>query len=397
MDVKQAQVVGPDRARPRVLVIDDDQLMRKLLSRVLIAKGYEPTLAHNGAQAKELLGRGNFDLILTDVHMPQLDGIGVLRMVRETDADFPVILFTASPSAETAIGALQLHATAYLTKPIDPSRLTDEIEKALKMHALARVRKEAHDVVTVAAREDAARVEVTQRFDRALNGLFMVYQPIVSWSERGVFGYEALVRSSEPGMSDPGSLFEAAEHLCRWDDLCRKIRGSCAQPLATVDSDWLLLVNIHARELLDDELYERTTSLAAAAPQIVLEITERAHLETVPDVESRISRLRAMGFRIAIDDIGAGYSGLNSFTMLHPDLIKLDMALVRGIDRDPVKRRLAGLLIQLCKDLGIGVVGEGVETISERDTLLQLGCDLLQGFLFGRPGAPFQQPTWRDE
>ena len=102
---------------------------------------------------------------------------------------------------------------------------------------------------------------------------------------------------------------------------------------------------------------------------MIIEITERAHLDTVPDAESRIGRLRAMGFRIAIDDIGAGYSGLNSFTMLRPDLVKLDMALVRGIDTDPVKRRLAGLLVQLCQDLGIAVVGECVETVAEREVL----------------------------
>jgi EAL domain-containing protein (putative c-di-GMP-specific phosphodiesterase class I) len=397
MEAKHAQAPKAKPAAPRLLVIDDDQLMRKLLARVLAAKGYETTLAHNGAQAKELLARGEFDLILTDVHMPRVDGIGVLKLVRETDADFPVILFTASPSAETAIGALQLHATAFLTKPIDPARLTDEIDKALKLHELARVRKEAHEVVRSAVHENDARAETSRTFDRALEGLFMLYQPIVAWSDWRVFGYEALVRSREAGMPHPDALFEAAEQLVRWDDLGRRIRGTCAAPLAMAPPDALLFVNVHARELLDETLYDRTTSLAAAAPRIVLEITERAHLDSVPDLESRISQLRAMGFRIALDDIGAGYSGLNSFTMLHPDLIKLDMALVRGIDRDPVKRRLAGLLIQLCQDLDISVVGEGVETVAERQTLIELGCDLLQGYLFGRPSPPFLVPTRGDE
>jgi EAL domain-containing protein (putative c-di-GMP-specific phosphodiesterase class I) len=397
MEAKHVQAPKAKPAAPRLLVIDDDQLMRKLLARVLAAKGYETTLAQNGAQAKELLARGEFDLILTDVHMPKVDGIGVLKLVRETDADFPVILFTASPSAETAIGALQLHATAFLTKPIDPARLTDEIDKALKLHELARVRKEAHEVVRSAVHESDARAETSRRFDRALDGLFMLYQPIVAWADWRVFGYEALVRSREASMPHPDALFEAAEQLMRWDDLGRRIRGTCAGPLATAPQHALLFVNVHARELLDETLYDRTTGLAEAAPRIVLEITERAHLDSVPDLESRISQLRAMGFRIALDDIGAGYSGLNSFTMLHPDLIKLDMALVRGIDKDPVKRRLAGLLIQLCQDLDISVVGEGVETVAERQTLVQLGCDLLQGYLFGRPSPPFLVPTRGDE
>ena len=155
-----------------------------------------------------------------------------------------------------------------------------------------------------------------------------------------------------------------------------------------------MFLNLHARELLDETLYDRSSSLTENASRVVLEITERAHLDTVPDVESRIERLRAIGFRIAIDDIGAGYSGLNSFTMLRPDLVKLDMALVRDIDSDPVKRRLAALLVQLCDDLGIAVIGEGVETVKERQTLVDLGCGLLQGYLFGRPAAPFSMPDF---
>src|ERR1044071_8503369 len=113
MDANQQDAQSTSPIRARLLVIDDDQLMRKLLSRVLSAKGYEAVVAQDGAHAKELLDHGNYDLILTDVHMPKIDGIGVLRLVRERDPDFPVILFTASPSADTAIGALQLRATAY--------------------------------------------------------------------------------------------------------------------------------------------------------------------------------------------------------------------------------------------------------------------------------------------
>jgi EAL domain-containing protein (putative c-di-GMP-specific phosphodiesterase class I) len=389
-------VEGPEasRTRPRLLVIDDDQLMRKLLSRVLNGKGYETIVAQDGAHARELFNQHTFDLVLTDVHMPKVDGIAVLKQIRERDPDLPVILFTASPSAETAIGALQLRATAYLTKPIDPARLTEEVEKALKMHELARVRKRAHEVVQGGPQPDTGKTEASQGFDRALAGLFMVYQPIVRWSTRSVFGYEALVRSSEPSLPHPGALFDAAQQLDRWDDIGRLIRKKSVQPLADAEPEQSLFLNLHARELLDETLYDRSSSLAANARRVVLEITERAHLDTVPNVESRIARLRAMGFRIAIDDIGAGYSGLNSFTMLRPDLVKLDMALVRDIDSDPVKRRLASLLVQLCDDLGISVIGEGVETARERQTLVDLGCDLLQGYLFGRPAAPFSKANF---
>ena len=394
MNVEAIDNAKPENRRPRLLVIDDDHLMRKLLIRVLNGAGYDAVLAQDGAHAREILGRERFDLVLTDVHMPKVDGIAVLQQIRERDPDLPVILFTASPSAETAIGALQLRATAYLTKPIDPNRLLQEVEKAVKMHELARVRREAHDLVQQdGVRADEQREEAMSQFDRALDGLFMVYQPIVSWSGRKVFGYEALVRSSEPSLPHPRALFDAAEQLSRGQELGRRIRKKTMEPLDHLEGGISLFLNLHAHELMDETLYE-PEHYRGESKKVVLEITERAHLDNVPDLESRIRRLRTMGFRIAIDDIGAGYSGLNSFTMLRPDLVKLDMALVRDIDKDPVKQRLAMLMCQLCADLGIGVIGEGVETHAERETLLALGCDLLQGYLFGRPAHPFSTPVF---
>ena len=118
---------------------------------------------------------------------------------------------------------------------------------------------------------------------------------------------------------------------------------------------------------------------------MILEVTERASLELTPELRSRLARLRKLGFRIAVDDIGAGYSGLTSFTELMPEVVKIDMSLVRNVHLSAVKRRTIGALCKLCHEVGCLVVGEGVETIEERDCLGTLGCDLLQGYLLGRP------------
>jgi EAL domain-containing protein (putative c-di-GMP-specific phosphodiesterase class I) len=119
---------------------------------------------------------------------------------------------------------------------------------------------------------------------------------------------------------------------------------------------------------------------------VVLEITERASLEGIPDFRTRILNLRDLGYRIAVDDLGAGYAGLNTFAALEPDVVKLDMTLVRNCDSEPVKRKLIGSMATLCKDLGMLVVAEGIETKAERDTVVHLGCEFLQGYLLGRPG-----------
>src|SRR5262249_10873481 len=108
----------------------------------------------------------------------------------------------------------------------------------------------------------------------------------------------------------------------------------------------------------------------------------------------RIAELRRMGFRIALDDLGAGYAGLSSFAQLEPEVVKLDMSLVRDVDRAATKQKLIRSFAELCKDMGILVIAEGCEAKARRTALLEFGCDLLQGHLFARPAQPFPIPRW---
>ncbi len=382
---------GPQAPALKVLVVDDEPLVRQALKRVLAGAGYEVVLAEDGQQALECLAKHPIDLVVTDVAMPNLDGLSFLRQVREHSPDLPVILVAGAPTTDSAISALRYRATEYLAKPIDPTQLLEATEHALRMDKLAGLRREALHMQRERALTESSSKELAlpMQFNRALDALYMVYQPIVSWSKRDIFGYEALVRSSETSLPHPGALFDAAERLDRVSDLGRQIRGKCTAPMPQAHQDTSLFVNLHTRDLLDETLYDPHSELSRWASRVVLEITERATIDDVDDIAERMARLRRLGFRIAIDDIGAGYSGLNCFATIRPDLVKLDITLVRGINADPVRRRLVSLLIELCDDLGIAVVGEGVETLAERDTLVALGLDLLQGYLFARPNAPF--------
>jgi EAL domain-containing protein (putative c-di-GMP-specific phosphodiesterase class I)/CheY-like chemotaxis protein len=373
----------------RVLVADDDDAIRRLMAKLLRQAGHEVLLACDGAEALQTYSDGRVDLIVSDISMPNMDGVTLLRRVREANEDIPFILLAGAPTADTAIDALRFHATEYLPKPVEPQQLLDSVTHALSLNRLAQIRREALSLYHERSSQhgEASRRELN--FGRAVAAVYMVYQPIVSWSRREAFGYEALVRSSEMTMPGPGALFDAAEELGRLHDLGRQIRTKCADPIGPAQRRQSLFVNLHTEDLLDSTLFDPNSTLARMADQIVLEITERATLESVGQVRERIARLRQLGFRIAIDDIGAGYSGLNSFAMIQPDVVKLDITLVRGVESDPVKRKLVRVLSDLCRDLGILVVAEGVETTAERDTLIDLGCDLLQGYLFARPGAPF--------
>jgi EAL domain-containing protein (putative c-di-GMP-specific phosphodiesterase class I) len=126
----------------------------------------------------------------------------------------------------------------------------------------------------------------------------------------------------------------------------------------------------------------------------VLEITERASLESIGDLGRRLAKLRELGFRLAVDDLGAGYAGLNTFTQLEPEVVKLDMSLIRDVDTNHKKRCIVSRMQEMCTDLGIVVVAEGIETREERETLVELGCDKLQGYLFAKPGPAFPIVSW---
>ena len=131
--------------------------------------------------------------------------------------------------------------------------------------------------------------------------------------------------------------------------------------------------------------YSPDAPLSKIADRVVLEITERASLSGVKNVASCVSRLKALGFEIAIDDLGAGYSGLTSVARLEPEFVKLDMELIRGIHKHEMKRKIVRSMVELCHDMGKLIIAEGVEVPEEQSVLVDLDCDLLQGFLLARP------------
>jgi EAL domain-containing protein (putative c-di-GMP-specific phosphodiesterase class I) len=222
----------------------------------------------------------------------------------------------------------------------------------------------------------------------------MAYQPIVRASDGALFGYEALLRSREPALPNPGAVLDAAERLGRLFDLGRKVRARAADAMVHAPERARLFVNLHARDLLDERLTSPDGALSAIASRVVLEITERAPLDHMQDARARVSKLRAMGFSIAVDDLGAGYAGLTSFTTLEPEFIKLDMSLVRGVDQNPKKQTLIRSIAALCKEMSVCCVAEGIETIQERDAIIGLGCDLLQGYVLAKPGPAFPDYVW---
>jgi EAL domain-containing protein (putative c-di-GMP-specific phosphodiesterase class I)/ActR/RegA family two-component response regulator len=369
----------------RVLVADDEEGLRELYSEALLEAGHEVDLASDTKTALSALDQGEFDVVVSDIVMPGgLDGIGFLKAVHDQDPDLPVILVTGQPTLESAIRAMEYGAVQYLVKPVGMDALVKAVERGLRLRRIATLKREASDYLGLPGRaaDDGASLEAS--LTRALDSLWMAYQPIVRASDgQQVYGYEALLRSNEPSLPHPGAVFDAAERLGRVSEVGRAVRRSVAGSLDLLQCP--VFVNIHPLDLADAVLLSLDDPLAPRASDVVLEITERASLEGIPDFRTRILNLRDMGYRIAVDDLGAGYAGLNTFAALEPEVVKLDMTLVRSCDTEPVKRKLIGSMAALCQDLGMQVVAEGIETVAERDTVVALGCTLLQGYFIGRP------------
>jgi EAL domain-containing protein (putative c-di-GMP-specific phosphodiesterase class I) len=375
--------------RGLVLLVDDEQSIARAYARTLGAAGFAVEVAFDGKEAAAAARDRSFDVIISDIAMPEMNGLELLRTVREHDLDVPFVLMTGGPAIESAVRAVEYGALRYLIKPVTPGELEEVVARAVRLHQMARIKREALEVLRTEGKHLGDRAGLEARFASALGSLWIAYQPIVSWSRRSTFAHEALVRNEEPTLRSPPDLFEAAERLGRLEDLGRIVRDRVAQTLDVNPVDGLLFINLHAMELADDRLISSDAPLSRHAGRVVLEVTERAPLEQIRDATSRVAQLRALGYRIAVDDLGAGYAGLTSFAHLEPDVVKVDMSLIRGIDSSPMKQKLLGSIVGLCRDLGIEIIAEGIETPAERDALVRVGGDLCQGYLFARPEKPW--------
>ncbi|HEX3771080.1 MAG TPA: EAL domain-containing response regulator [Polyangiaceae bacterium] len=382
----------PDQ-KPRILLVDDDDAVLRAYKSVLSLSGYAVETCNNGHAALEQIDMSPFDVVVSDVSMPMMNGLELLNAVRQRDLDVPVILTTGDPGLDSAVRAVEYGAFRYLIKPVDRKTLEDAVQRAFRMHRMARLKRQALEVAALSSKQPGDLTNLEARFTSALQRLWMAFQPIVDWKEKRVFGYEALLRSAEPSLPSPPEILDAAERLGRLRDLGRAIRARVANEAEKAPPELKFFVNLHAVDLNDDDLFT-TSPLSKMASRIVLEVTERASLEVVKNLDDRVRKLREIGFVLAIDDLGSGYAGLTSFASLDPAMAKLDMSLIRGIDAQPKKQSIVRSMCQLCDELNILVVAEGVEKPAERDTLVALGCNLLQGYLFSRPERGLPVPAF---
>ncbi|KAA2212758.1 EAL domain-containing protein [Teichococcus oryzae] len=221
----------------------------------------------------------------------------------------------------------------------------------------------------------------------------MAFQPILRSNAAGrrVYAYEALVRgpAGEGAGGVLGTVTEANRYA--FDQACRVRAIEMAAALGLTETEARLSINFMPNAVYEPRACIRATLAAAertALPRdrLIFEFTENEAMQDPAHLLRILACYREIGFRTAIDDFGAGHSGLTLLADFQPDAVKLDMALVRGVDQDSRRRSIIRHMVSLCADLGCDVVAEGIETEAEFRVLQDLGIMLFQGYLIGRPG-----------
>lgn len=219
----------------------------------------------------------------------------------------------------------------------------------------------------------------------------MAFQPIFNIESQKIFAYEALVRGpdGQPAGTVLGQVTD--ENRYTFDQSCRvkAIEGAVAAGILQTDAK--LSINFLPNAVYSPKACIQLTLKTASAlnfptDRLVFEFTENEKMADPQHVGSIVAAYKEMGFGTALDDFGAGYAGLNLLARFRPDIMKIDMDLIRDVDTDRSKRAIVASVVALATDLGITVIAEGIETQAELQALRELRISLLQGYLLAKPG-----------
>jgi EAL domain-containing protein (putative c-di-GMP-specific phosphodiesterase class I)/FixJ family two-component response regulator len=368
-----------------VLVVDDHSENLALVEQVLRRAGMQHlTMLQDSRRVEGMLADVAPDLVLLDLHMPHLDGHQVLEQIVQFAAGsyLPVLVLTADASTRARNQALSRGARDFLTKPLDVTELTLRVANLLETRLLyqnllsdaAQGRERAAVKASTKARVQAV---IDQRAVRA------ALQPVVDLRSMDVVGFEALARFDEPHPRGPIGWFAEAAAADLGVELERVAAEAAMAEFSQLDVGQFLAVNLSPASVL--RLPAHPLVGPELCPRFVVELTEHVPVQDYGAVRRALADVRAAGARLAADDVGAGYAGFRHLVALEPDIIKLDISLVRGIHRSRGQRALATALQAFAADMGAIVIAEGIEEAEEMSVLVDLGVPWGQGFFLGRP------------
>ncbi|PYC38958.1 EAL domain-containing response regulator [Pseudomonas protegens] len=374
-----------------VLVLEDEPLQRLVtvtaLKKVMPGQVHEAT---SGSEALALLEHcERMDIAICDLKMPGMDGLAFLRHASQSGKLHSVILCSQiepilRQTTVSMIRRLGLNFLGDLGKPFNLERLTT---------LLTRYQNQRHGLVTALKKSELPTLaDVIRGLD---NGEFEpYYQPKVALDNASLQGAEALARWNHPqlGVLPPSHFLHIMEHHSLLDRLFWQLfdQGlALRRKLAQKGIPLSFSFNLHPSQLASQTLTESIATLLVLfqvpSSSITFEITETSLISAPASSLENLVRLRVMGCGLAMDDFGAGYSSLDRLCELPFSQIKLDGTFVRKMGHHPRSSAIISYTVALARSLGMSLIIEGVETREQQERLLELGCDIAQGFVFARP------------
>ena len=350
------------------------------MAREVRSLGHEVVEADRVSEAIRMAEQQQFDCALVDYELHRESGVIVLQALRAHQPRCGRVLVTGLSGQrvlEEAVNQGAIDKVVY--KPWSRARLNEAVQLGIGIRHVQL--------------EEPRLPQLHEALQPNMLGMAKQSIQRVDDGEQEV-AYEALLRPKHTAFRGPLDLIEVAEMARRLPDLCSIIMEKAAGLLGGIPLDTMLFVNLHRAQLGWHERLEADLDrFLGAADRVVFEITETRPLDGIPNWEQGLKLIRARGFRIALDDLGAGYSSLVSLADLDPHFIKLDRTLVHRVHAYPSRQRVVRLLQQFADSTGARLIAEGVETHDERRALIDCGVQWMQGFLWGRPSqAPDGDP-----
>ena len=385
----------------KILVIEDEQIIRENILKLLKAEGFDVTGAENGAQGLNAAVSNLPDVIICDVMMPELDGYGVLRALRSNPvtATLPFVFLTGKAERSEMRQGMELGADDYLTKPFTKAELVGAISSRLKkQEAVAQQYNTLRSQSSALIQDAADKLEQikTSLCDALEREEFQVYyQPQVNVQTGKIMSAEALIRWLHPekGLISPAQFIPSAEatgfivELGEW-----VLQTACRQMQVWQNAGFSGLrvaVNLSARQFHQPDLSSRVAQILAEIGleprSLELELTESLMVEDPPSAIATLQQLKSLGVSISIDDFGTGYSSLSYLAQYPFDTLKIDRCFISNITHGCTNAAIVKAIIEMAHSLCLEVVAEGVETEAEKDFLGRYKCDTMQGYFFSPP------------
>ena len=392
--------------RIRVLIADDEESVLDVLTALMAAES-DLEIAGSAKDAETAIQLATVeqpDVAILDVRMPGGGGPRAAREILRRSPASKIIALSAHEEVDSVLEMLRAGALGYVVKGDSTDAIVKAIHRSLDQQGtfssqvtgdMAHALAEQLHMVSQGAKQ--RRQELEDRIGRVLDGdgheLYMAYQPIFDLKDSSVVGVEALARFTSPPDRSTDTWLAEAEAVGRLLELELACLRTALRDLDRLPEETYLSLNVSPATAIAPELHEVLDGLPAE--RVVLEMTEHARVDDYPALKAALAVFRERGFRLAIDDAGAGFASLRHIVLLHPDFIKLDMTLTRDVHVDATRRALVVALVAFGSQIGARVVAEGVETPEQLATLLEAGVQFGQGFYLARPQAlPDDANSW---